>query len=94
MWRMGLTRTRSATADESERGLQWTCFHNVKLDSTPASGWLHRLLGGLTCTPFEVFQVPCLTEWVMARQAFAKRAQALIEGRRVVPECCVPRSRH
>ena len=39
-----LTRPRSATAGESERGLQWTCVHNVKRGSTPASGWLHRLV--------------------------------------------------
>src|SRR6266567_9472465 len=29
----GLTRKRSATAGESERGLAWTCFHKVKLGS-------------------------------------------------------------
>ena len=39
---VGLTRTRSATAGDGERGLQWTRFHNVKRDIKPASGWLHR----------------------------------------------------
>jgi hypothetical protein len=42
--RAGLTRTRSATAGESERGLQWTCFHKGKPGIEAASGWLHRLV--------------------------------------------------
>src|SRR5439155_17362570 len=37
-----LTRTRSATAGEGERGLQWAVFHKMKRHRTPASGWLHR----------------------------------------------------
>src|SRR6266487_5133764 len=39
-----LTRTRSATAGEGERGLQWMCFHKLKRNSTAAGGWLHRLV--------------------------------------------------
>src|SRR5947208_3186334 len=39
-----LTRTRSATAGESERRLQWMCFHKVKRGTTRAGGWLHRLV--------------------------------------------------
>lgn len=35
---------RITTADESECGLQWTRFHEVRRGSTPASGWLHRLI--------------------------------------------------
>src|SRR5436190_5353609 len=42
--RGGLARTRSATAGEGECSLQWTCFHKAKRGSTPASGWLHRLV--------------------------------------------------
>src|SRR5439155_3441336 len=41
---VGLTRTRSATAGESERGLQWTCFHKVKRGIGAANGWLHRMV--------------------------------------------------
>jgi len=33
-------RTRSATASEIERGLQWTCFHKVKWNIRAVSGWL------------------------------------------------------
>ncbi len=40
----GLTKTRSATAGESARGLQWTCFHKGKRESTSASGWLDCLV--------------------------------------------------
>src|SRR6266478_8705744 len=39
-----LTRTRSATAGEGERGLEWRCIPRVKRGRTPASGWLHRLV--------------------------------------------------
>jgi hypothetical protein len=34
---VGLTRTRSATAGESERSLQWKCLHKVKRSSTATS---------------------------------------------------------
>src|SRR5438874_13463977 len=44
MWRPHLTRTRSATAGGSERGLQWRRFHKVKRGIGAASGWLHRLV--------------------------------------------------
>src|SRR5437016_3625231 len=43
-FRRGLTKIRSATDTESERDLQWRCFHKVKRGNTPASGWLHRLV--------------------------------------------------
>ena len=39
-----LTRTRSATAGEGERELEWVGFHNVERSCTAASGWLHRLV--------------------------------------------------
>src|SRR5438067_125372 len=39
---ISLTRTRSATAGGSERGLQWMWFHKVKRGIRPASGWLSR----------------------------------------------------
>jgi hypothetical protein len=35
---------RSATAGESGRGLQWTCFHKVKRSIKAAGGWLDRLV--------------------------------------------------
>src|SRR6476660_2263946 len=41
---MRLTRTRSATAGESGRGLRWRCFHKVKPRIKAASGWLDRLV--------------------------------------------------
>ena len=40
----GLTKTRSANAGESARGLQWTCFHKGKREVTSASGWLDCLV--------------------------------------------------
>ena len=45
-----LTRPRSATAGESEHGLQWKGIHKEKRGSTPASGWLHRLVRCLGAT--------------------------------------------
>ena len=42
--RLDLTRTRSATAGETERELESTCVHKVKGGRTSASGWLHRLV--------------------------------------------------
>lgn len=42
--RTDLTRPKSATAGESERELQWTCFHKMKRGITAASGWLYRLV--------------------------------------------------
>src|SRR4051794_25193188 len=45
-----LTRIRSATAGGSERELQWSCFDKVERGSTPASGWLHRLVRWLMVT--------------------------------------------
>src|SRR6266566_5456694 len=50
-----LTRTRSATAGESERELQWRCFHKLKRGSTPASGWLDRLVRPLPCLNYFAF---------------------------------------
>ena len=41
---LGLTRRSSATAGESERGLQWICFHKVRHGIRAASGWLHRMV--------------------------------------------------
>jgi hypothetical protein len=38
-----LTRERSATAGEGERGLQRACFNKVERGIGAAGGWLHRL---------------------------------------------------
>ena len=54
-----LTRTRSATAGGSARGLQWTCSHNVKRGITPASvgciAW-----SDVGATMLEDFELRCL----------------------------------
>jgi len=44
-----LTRQSSATAGESELGLQWTCFHNFVRCIATASGSLQRFVRRLAC---------------------------------------------
>ena len=41
-WLHHLTRMSSGAAGESERGLQWRCFHKFRLDIRAASGCLQR----------------------------------------------------
>ncbi len=41
---LDLTRTRSATAGEGARGGGMGGLSHGKLERTPASGWLHRLV--------------------------------------------------